>query len=172
MYFSYFPLIPYDANGDGTASLATNIMKRVRIRSNVKKNISLLDTYPIQDGETPEIVADKHFDNPQYHWIVLLTNNITDPNHDWPKSLRQMQLYLNDKYGSAVYDVHHYEIYQTSGDTTTAIEVENTTYPSATPVTNYTYEHNLNETKREISLLQQNYVNIFIEEFSNLIAKN
>ena len=172
MYFSYFPTIPYDANGDGTITLVTNILKRVRVRAKVQKNIALLVKYPIQDGETPEMVADKHFGNPQYHWILMLLNGITDPYHDWPKSQRQMQLYLNDKYGSAVNDVHHYEIYQTSGDTTIPIEVDNTSYPSATPITNWTHEQNLNDAKREIELLSTNYTSFFVEEFSQLISKN
>ena len=76
MYFSYFPAIPYDANGDGTVTLVTNILKRVRIRANVQKNIALLIKYPIQDGETPEMVADKHFEQPHYHWIIMLLNGI------------------------------------------------------------------------------------------------
>ena len=170
MYFSYLPVMPYDANGDGTASLVTNIMKRVRIRANVQKNVALLVKYPIQDGETPEMVADKHFNQPQYHWILLLLNKITDPYHDWPKSQRQMQLYLNNKYGSTINDVHHYEIYQTSGDSTVTIEVDNTSYPTATAITNYTYEHDLNETKREIELLDPNFVSFFVEEFAQLNA--
>tara|TARA_Y100000593_G_C4161984_1_gene262497 strand:+ start:191 stop:709 length:519 start_codon:yes stop_codon:yes gene_type:complete len=172
MYFSLFPVLPYDANGDGRVSLVTNLMKRVRVRANVKKELALLQRYPIQDGESPEMVADKHFGHTHYHWIILLLNGITDPYHDWPKSQREMQLYLNNKYGTRLNDVHHYEISQTSGDTTIQIEVDNTSYPSATPITNYTYEHELNESKREIDLLDTSYTSFFVEEFTQLIAKN
>ena len=76
MYFSFFPVLPYDVNGDGRVTLTTNIMKRVRVRANVQKNISLLIKYPVQDGDTPEMVADKHFDNPHYHWIILLKGGL------------------------------------------------------------------------------------------------
>ena len=130
MYFSLFPVLPYDVNGDGRVSLVTNLMKRVRVRANVKKELALLQRYPIQDGESPEMVADRHFGHTHYHWIILLLNGITDPYHDWPKSQREMQLYLNNKYGTRLNDVHHYEISQTSGDTTIQIEVDNTSYPS------------------------------------------
>ena len=101
-----------------------------------------------------------------------MLNGITDPYHDWPKSQREMQLYLNNKYGTRINDVHHYEISQTSGDTTIQIEVDNTSYPSAIPITNYTYEHELNESKREIDLLDTSYTSFFVEEFTQLIAKN
>jgi hypothetical protein len=49
------------------------------------------------------------------------------------------------------------------------IEVENSTYPSATIVTNYEYEVALNESKRKIDLLRNNYLGIFVDEFSNII---
>ena len=58
---------------------------------------------------------------------------------------------------------------QTSGDTTVKLEVENTSYPSATVVTNYEYEVALNETKRKIDLLRNDYLIAFTEEFERLI---
>ena len=39
MYFQYFPTDMYDPAGDGSAKLATNILKRVRLRINVKKEL-------------------------------------------------------------------------------------------------------------------------------------
>ena len=169
-YFSNFSTILYDPAGDGTAKLATNIMKRVRIRTNMKKEIVMLDPYNIKENETPEIVADKHHGSPHYHWIVLLLNNISDVNHDWVKSTRQMQKYLLAKYTETqLTETHHYEMNQTSGDTTIKIEVENSTYPTATAITNYEYEIALNEEKREIDLLRNDYLGFFEDEFRSLI---
>ena len=88
----------YDPTGDGSAKLATNIMKRVRMRANMKKNVIMLDKYDVKENETPEIVADKHHGSPYYHWVVMLLNDISDVNHDWVKSTRQMQKYLFSKY--------------------------------------------------------------------------
>ena len=81
-----------------------------------------------------------------------------------------MQKYLLNKYTETqLTETHHYEISQTSGDTTTMIEVENTTYPSASIVTNYEYEVALNEEKRSIDLLRNEYLGYFTEEFSDLV---
>ena len=169
-YFNNFPTIMYDPTGDGSAKLATNIMKRVRMRANMKKEVVMLDPYDIKENETPEIVADKHHGSPHYHWVVMLVNDISDVNHDWVKSTRQMQKYLLSKYTETqLTETHHYEITQTSGDITTKIEVENATYPSASTVTNYEYETALNESKRGISLLRNDYLGFFTEEFANLI---
>ena len=169
-YFNNFPTIMYDPTGDGSAKLATNIMKRVRMRANMKKEVVMLDPYDIKENETPEIVADKHHGSPHYHWVVMLLNDISDVNHDWVKSTRQMQKYLLSKYTETqLTETHHYEISQTSGDTTIKIEVENATYPSATTVTNYEYETALNESKRKIDLLRNDYLGFFTEEFASLI---
>ena len=169
-YFSQFSTTLYEPAGDGSAKLCTDIMSRVRVRANMKKEIVMLDTYAVKENETPEIVADKHHGSPYYHWVIMLLNDISDVNHDWVKSTRQMQKYLLSKYTEAqLTETHHYEISQTSGDTTTKIEVENSTYPSASIITNYEYEVALNESKRSIDLLRNDYLGYFTEEFANLI---
>ena len=169
-YFNQFGTILYDPAGDGSAKLCTDIMSRVRVRANMKKEIIMLDPYNVKENETPEIVADKHHGSPYYHWVVMILNDISDVNHDWVKSTRQLQKYLLTKYTEAPLDQpHHYEISQTSGDTTTKIEVENTTYPSATIVTNYEYEVALNDSKREIDLLRNDYLAFFVDEFQSSI---
>ena len=169
-YFNQFGTILYDPAGDGSAKLCTDIMSRVRVRANMKKEIVMLDPYNVKENETPEIVADKHHGSPYYHWVVMLLNDISDVNHDWVKSTRQMQKYLLTKYTEAqLSETHHYEIYQTSGDTTIKIEVENSTYPSASIVTNYEYEVALNDSKREIDLLRNDYLAFFVDEFQSSI---
>ena len=160
----------YDPKGDGSAKLATNIMKRVRMRANMKKEVVMLDKYDVKENETPEIVSDKHHGSPYYHWVIMLLNDISDVNHDWVKSTRQLQKYLLSKYTETqLTETHHYEISQTSGDTTTKIEVENATYPSASIVTNYEYEVALNDSKRQTKLLRNDYLGFFTEEFASLI---
>ena len=169
-YFNQFGTILYDPAGDGSAKLCTDIMSRVRVRANMKKEIVMLDPYNVKENETPEIVADKHHGSPYYHWVIMILNDISDVNHDWVKSTRQLQKYLLSKYTQVqLTEPHHYEISQTSGDTTTKIEVENSTYPSASIVTNYEYEVALNDEKRSIDLLRNEFLTFFVDEFQNTI---
>ena len=170
MYFQYLPTMLYDPAGDGTVKMVTNILRRVRLRVNMKKELIMLEKYSVKEGESPEILADKHHGSVYYHWVVMLVNDISDINHDWPKSTRQIQSYLTDKYTETqLNEPHHYEIPQTSGDTTVMIEVENTTYPEATSVSNYDYEIALNESKRSIDLLKNKYLSLFVDEFESLM---
>ena len=55
MYFANFPLIPYDSVGNGELKLVTNLMKRVALRTKVRSNTLLYDTYDGKEGETPEM---------------------------------------------------------------------------------------------------------------------
>ena len=168
-YFSNFSTMLYDPAGDGSAKVVTNILSRVRVRANMKKEIVMLDQYDVQENETPEILADRHHGSPNYHWIVMLVNNISDVNHDWVKSTRQLQKYVRTKYSDAqLSEVHHYEVAQSSGDTSIKIQVPQGT-SGATTVTNYEYEVALNEEKRKIDLLRNDFLGLFVSEFQNII---
>ena len=128
MYFDSFPVITYDSVGNGTYKDVTNILRRVAMRSKIKQNTLIYDTYDVKEGETPEMIADRLYNDPELHWVILIVNDITDRYHQWPLSTSQFLAFINDKYVNAdgtsnVDGVHHYEIPHRSGDTKTKIEV-------------------------------------------------
>lgn len=55
-------------------------------------------SYDYQDFDTPEIIASKYYGDPTYHWIILFTNKIVNPNFDLPMNSSTFIKYLNDKY--------------------------------------------------------------------------
>jgi len=171
MYFANFPLIPYDSVGNGEFKVVTNLMKRVALRSKVRTNTLLYDTYDVKEGETPEMIADKLYDDSNLHWIIMYVNGITDRYHQWPLTTPQFLAFINDKYTNPD-GTHHYEITQTSGDTTVTIDIgsDNTSHAGATLVTNREYEESRQDTLRSIRLLDSAYVDQFVEEFENLIG--
>ena len=178
MYFSSFPVIPYGST-DGTVKNVTNLLRRVAIRTKVKSNAALFDTYDVKNGETPEIIADKLYEDPELHWVVLMVNNVTDRYHDWPMSEQQFNSYLNEKYSNPD-GIHHYEISQESGDTTQKIEVydpdlissDTDAYTSATAITNREYEESEQDKKRKIRLLDPEFIDQFVDEFKNLMKES
>ena len=102
-----------------------------------------------------------------------MVNDISDRFHQWPKTSSQFLSYLNDKYDNPD-GVHHYEIAQTSGDTSVKIDIgtDNTDYPSAFIVTNREYEQRLEDESRKIRLLVPEYVSDFVEEFNSLMGES
>lgn len=170
MYFGHFPLIPYDSVGDGKFKLVTNLLKRVAVRSKVKTNVLVFDTYDVRMGETPEEIADKLYNDPELHWVVLLMNDITDRYHQWPLTENQFIAHINDKYDN-VDATHHYEISQTSGDTTIKIDIgtDNSDHSGATAITNYEYEVARQDEMRKIRLLDPTYIEQFVDEYKILM---
>ena len=170
MYFANFPLIPYDNYGTGDFRLTPNILKRIAVRANVKTTTSLFDTYDVKEGETPEMIADKLYGNPEFHWVVLMMNDVVDRYHQWPMSRRQFLAHLNDKYAN-VDGVHHYEISQSSGDTNIKINIgtSNTDHPTATAITNREYEQERQDSLRKIRLLDPDFIDDFVTEFEILL---
>ena len=175
MYFANFPLIVYDSVGNGNFKIVTNLMKRVAMRTKVRTNTLFFDTYDVKEGETPEILADKLYGDSTLHWIILYVNNITDRYHQWPMSSGQFNDFIDDKY-SNINAVHHYEISQTSGDTSVKIDIgtDTTGYSEAdlTTITNREFEEERQDTIRQIRLLDPTYVPQFIEEFETLIGSS
>jgi hypothetical protein len=173
MYFSEFPTIPYDAEGNGKFKDVKNLLRRVGIRAKVKSNTMLYDTYDVKNGETPESIAFKLYDDAELHWVVMLINDITDRFHDWPLSEAQFLQFINDKYDN-VNAIHHYEISQQSGDTKKKINIgtDNTDYPAATAITNYEHEQEVQDNKRKIRLLDPSYIGKFVEEYKSLIKES
>jgi hypothetical protein len=107
MYFKNFPYTYYSLDDVATTQIVTNISLRVVLSNELKKNFALFDKYDIKDGETPEILADKFYSNPQLHWIILHTNDILDPRFDWPLSTNNLVLFAQGKYNN-VNAPHHY----------------------------------------------------------------
>ena len=81
-------------------------------------------------------------------------------------STQRFEQFVKDKYDNPQ-GIHHYEISQTSGDTTTTIDVgmNTTEYPPATAISKYQYEDKLQEKKRQIRLITPEYIDEFVKEF-------
>jgi len=173
MYFKQFPTIPYDSHGTGKFKDVKNLLRRVAIRSKVKTNTMVYDTYDVKNGETPESIAFKLYGDAELHWVIMLVNDITDRYHDWPMSEAQFLQFVNDKYDN-VDAVHHYEIAQSSGDTSTKINIgtSNADYPTATAITNFEHEQEQQDTKRKIRLLDPSFLEDFVEEFKLLMKES
>ena len=178
MYFSSFPKIPYDLSGNNEWRVVTNLLKRVKPTTNMLRSAKyfLYDTYDVKNGDTPESIADKLYGDPEYHWVILFCNNITDIYSQWVMNTNQFLTHLDTKYGTTVNDVHHYEIYQTSGDPTIKINIgqDRTGYSDNDIfiVTNREFEEARQDELRTIWLLDPAYLSEFVEQFQARINES
>ena len=211
-FFNYFPKTVYTANTNTSGlDTVTNIIARFGFEKTLKENSSAFYKYSVQDSDTPEIIAAKYYDNPERHWIVLMFNDIIDPQFDWPLRYENFIKFVDTKYtanGAANTTVQsglawamstnnvqaYYKIVtKTDIDNVTLIEkiqVDANTYAnvatSSTTITlqsgdvitqtitrekktYYDYEMEENESKREITLIKNDFVKEIEKEFKKVI---
>jgi hypothetical protein len=212
-FFNNFPKVFYNLSRSSSNDVVTNITSRYAIEKALKENTASYYNYYVRDGETPEVLAAKIYNSPERHWIILLFNDIIDPQNDWPKDQRTFNEFILRKYSTPEYadtantgisgitwansnDKEFYKVEKTTNQFNEINEVFTTldkesydsfvptgaftiTLPGGVEVTRETYkdaktffqyETELNEQKREIKLLSNEFVSGLetqLEEFLN-----
>lgn len=162
MYFKQLPYTQYQIGG--VRKLVTNILTRIAVSSEIRDNVFIYEEYTVRDGETPESVAFDFYGSTQYHWVIMVINDIVYPWNDWALSTTTLNKIAREKYGNdeEIYDPHHYLdsngfiTNQTSG-----------TYP----VSNLQYEIEENDKKRNIKILSPQLISLFVKDFRALIKQ-
>jgi hypothetical protein len=115
-YFTQIPAVAYpyiQAVGSNNTVVLTNILSRSAFLREVVENSALFYEYQVKDAETPEIIADKLYGDPQRFWIVLLFNQLNNPYYDFPLVEEQLHDLIENKYSQSIEDakttIHHYE---------------------------------------------------------------
>lgn len=174
MYFGKFPRTFY-TDIFGNAATIVDISRRIRVVEEFKNNIDFFTTYTVKDGERPENVAYKFYGDAGLHWVVMLFNDIVDPYTDWAMSQEQLELFLAEKYTDPNAIIHKEYILE---DGTRVILDENS-FINKTPIdanqlreiTYYEYESELNDLKREIKVMREEFLPLFISQFETEIAR-
>ncbi len=194
-YFETLPKII--VTQDNVSKIYTNLLARANIIQSLLTNPLVFYRYDIQESDTPEIIAHKYYGDINRFWLVLFANQISDPQWDWPLTNTVFNQYLMDKYTEQqLGEAHNYEKIITKIDnssntvTTDKIVIDEDTYnnlventttytlPSGTVtvsitkniVSNYEYELDLNESKRNIKLLNNSYANQIEKELFKLMG--
>lgn len=103
-YFKHFNKIIYNQDADSSSvDVLTNLSTKISFMNQYIDNTSLYYYYSIEDGETPEILAYKLYGSVEKHWILLMFNNILDPQYDWPMEQRNLGAYIENKYSTSDY---------------------------------------------------------------------
>jgi hypothetical protein len=181
-FFEPFPTISYDLKKNGKPEILTNVTVRFKLQNLLSDRSVVFYDYNVKDGERPDAIAYKYYNDASLDWIILLINNIVNPNYEWPLDYLSFTKYLRKKYGSvqvAQSQVHHYEKilrnqsveYDGTIIPQKTLWVDETTYDTLDPasrksVSSYDYELEVNEDKRDIKILDKRYVTQLINEAS------
>jgi hypothetical protein len=101
MYFKSFPKTLYQLPFDQNRSI-TDILRHVNFEKEIIGDVRNLRKYNVLEGETPESVSEKLYGTPEYHWLLLLINNMVNPFYDWPLPDRALRKFIKEKYGDII----------------------------------------------------------------------
>jgi hypothetical protein len=97
MYFRKFPKIDYQFSDDMVRNY-TNLTIRPAVVEEVLSDYSNLESYTVQDKDTPETLAFDRYGDVNLHWVIMLTNNILNIYEDWPLTESALEEHLIEKY--------------------------------------------------------------------------
>lgn len=181
-YFNFFPKITYTYN-DLSSDAVTNLTAKYKFEDGFLDNAVAYYEYEIADGETPEMIAGKLYDDPEKHWAILGANEIINPQNDWLMDQKSLILYIDKKYEPlantsnnetglswAEENIHSYYKVETqtnmSTDTfvVTKIQVDQNTYANLSPsMSEYTLTSG-EYIKVKVEKEQKTYFNYEVEE--------
>jgi len=113
-YFRELPDIAYQSNLQHKISskeyvAIKNLFRRVKIRDSIQDKTTLYSKYNIIEGQRPDTVAETFYGSADLDWVIILTAGITNIRDQWPLSNKDLYIYSENKYGTELNDIHHYE---------------------------------------------------------------
>lgn len=167
-YFSNFPniLYPFKLNGKITLIRVKDIALNVRVRKEIINNITLYDTYDIQDGDTPETIAEKLYGDAHLHWVIMLANDRYDFYNDFPLSSDALAAYIENKYGQGNEEDQHMLFGEPHFRDQNGNIVDGPATELITAVSNFQHEFEVNESKRRIKVLSPQVVANVVSEIA------
>jgi len=117
MLFNSTPNFLYpDFKVAGKFKLSKNLFRRVRARDSFNAVYASSKQYTIKPGETADSIANIAFDDPEKFWTILLLNNITNMNTQWPLDADELDVYISETYGSNADKPRHWETTEVKDD--------------------------------------------------------
>lgn len=116
MYFNFLPAIKYDQKpisypfSESDYVVAKNFFRRYKISDTAFSQSVYFNKYALQDGQRLDQIAEAVYNNPNYDWIIVLTNNMVNTQFDLPMSESELRKHIESQYDNPYYDYHHYEI--------------------------------------------------------------
>ena len=191
-YFRQLPNLDYPSLANERTSaydyqVVKNIFKRAVIRDDIFKEVTAFTKYDVIGDERPDQVAAKFYKDPAFDWVILTTNNIVHVRDEWPMGNQDFLTYLNEKYTEQeLANIHHYETDLIRNSRGQLIQPEGMTVPenysityldngvlrTESKITSFTFlehETRLNDNKRNINILKQEYLTLFLEDIADIM---
>ena len=191
-YFRQLPELNYPSLANDRTSvydyqIVKNFFKRAVLRNDIFNEVTAFTKYSVQDNERPDQVAYTFYNDVGLDWVVLTTNNIVHVRDEWPMGSQDFLTYLNAKYtAEELSNIHHYETKIIRNSRGQLIQPEGLFVPenhsvsfldngvlrtesSLKSVSFLQHETNLNDAKRNINILETDFLNAFLQDFREIM---
>ena len=168
-----------------------NLFRRVKIREDIFSNLTYFNNYQIKGDERPDQLANKIYGDESLDWVVLVSNNILNVRDEWPLTQAAFDTFLLEKYGTYdnIYAVKYYRSIEVSDSLGNLVlpggltvdqnysvtyqdlgtGTEQTVTNITESVTNFHYEQEREDNKRNIYLLKPSYLPIILDDLKSLM---
>ncbi len=158
------------------------------MRDDIFNEVTAFTKYSVVGDERPDQVANSFYKDSALDWVILTTNNIIHVRDEWPMGSQDFATYINEKYtDQELSNIHHYETEVLRNSRGQLMQPEGLKVPSGhsitfidngvlrteskiKQVTFLEHETNLNDAKRNINILKDEYLTSFLENFSNIMT--
>ena len=161
-------------NIQGVDYILTNLSANVNISTKTSQSLSLYVDHQIADGQSARDISTLLYENDSYYWTIFVVNGITNSVNDWPKPENEIYQQLVAEYGYEGVDT--IVTYADPSGNQIDIEglrfqesIEDTVSDAAiisiynlVPVTRFEIEKMKNDMKRQIKLIDPDYISEFI----------
>ena len=195
-YFKYIPDFDYVSRLPKAQSISDylrvkNLFKRTKISQTVFDDLTYFTKYQIIADERPDNIANKVYGDSNLDWMVMLSNNITNLQNEWPLEEQSFYRFLINKYGSeaGIESVHHYESQKVIDSKEKVIVPKGLEVPSnysvtfldsgtkteqirtniTDAITNRQFEERVQDEKRNIFLIKPRFIGLIIEEMERVM---
>ena len=163
-----------------------NVFRRIKLRDDLQSNFTIFNKYEIEEGMRPDTVAEELYGNPEFDWIILTVAGILNVRNEWPLNNRDLYNYCLDKYDDSLNSVRFFETKEVKNadgklilpkgkvvDSGFTIPNPDNVSANLNPVvgiSNYEYETRLNDEKRNIYVLREEYVQQFLSDIREIMT--
>ena len=195
-YFKFIPDFDYVSRLPKAQSISDylrvkNLFKRTKISQTVFDDLTYFTKYQIIADERPDNIAYKVYGDSNLDWMVMLSNNITNLQNEWPLEEQSFYRFLINKYGSeaGIESVHHYESQKVIDSKEKVIVPKGLEVPSnysvtfldsgtkteqirtniTDAITNRQFEERVQDEKRNIFLIKPRFIGLIKEEMERVM---